>query len=167
LVEHADDASGWQRTVDFDGQDFAHAFVKNIQGAEAFAAPECVVHEVHRPDLVGLRRCIEGLFDSCGQTAFGAPGQVQPQAAIDPQHTLMVPLRAALPQPVEALPKALNNLFVPKPRINYRSIPCCTAAPHHRARPRHRNLLLFNQPVDRLPAFDWLQSFFSISSFKA
>ena len=64
LLEHPDDSLGRQRGVHFDGKGFAHSFVDHIERSEAFAVIEGVVHEIHGPLKIRLRRSIEGLSDT-------------------------------------------------------------------------------------------------------
>ena len=63
LVEHPDDPLRGQRTVDFDGQSLARAFVDDVEGAEALPAEQRIVHEVHGPHPVRFGGNVERLAD--------------------------------------------------------------------------------------------------------
>jgi hypothetical protein len=124
LLKHSDDSIGRQRGVHFDGKGFAHSFVDHIERSEAFAVIEGVVHEIHGPLKIRLRRSIEGLPDTIRQPTFGAPGQIELHGAVHSPDAFVVPCLAFEPHPMETLPKAPTTMFADhfiKPS-NYRSI---------------------------------------------
>lgn len=111
LLKHSDDSIGRQRGVHFDGKGFAHSIVDHIERSEAFAVIEGVVHEIHGPLKIRLRRSIEGLPDTSRQPMFGAPGQIELHGAVHSPDAFVVPCLAFEPHPMETLPKAPTTVF--------------------------------------------------------
>src|SRR4051812_44067105 len=59
-VEQARDALSGQREVDLDREAFPGAGIDDVERTNAPAVREVVVHEVHRPAVVGARRQCAG-----------------------------------------------------------------------------------------------------------
>jgi len=179
LVEHPDDPLRGQRTVDFDGQSLARAFVDDVEGAEVLPAEQRIVHEVHGPHPVRFGGNVERLADPFRQPPFGPAWQIELHGSIDTQDALVVPAAAPLAQPVEALPEppaavpadnlveSPDDLGVPVIGGRGRSIPRGAADFHQSARPRHGKVLFPDEPTGRLVAVGWRQSFSSRSSLSA
>ncbi len=98
LVEHPDGPLRGQRTVDFDGQNLARAFVDDVKGAEALPAEQRIVHEVHGPHPVRFGGNVEQLADPFRQPPFGPAGQIELHGTIDTQDALVVPAAAQVRQ---------------------------------------------------------------------
>lgn len=64
LIQNTDAPICGKRAIDFDCQDFAYAFIKDVERTEAFASPQGVVHEIYRPHLIRQERHFQRLFDS-------------------------------------------------------------------------------------------------------
>lgn len=106
ILEHTDHAEARQRHPDFDGESLAVALVQHVQRAEVPPVVERVGHEVERPGVIELRRCVERVLHAPRDPAPCAPRQVQPERAGDAMHSLVIPGVAQEPQAIKALPEA-------------------------------------------------------------
>jgi len=68
LLQYAHDTFAGQAEVDVDGQDITRAIVDDIEGAVGATVDQCVAHEVHRPDLVGVQLLQQRLLHAFRQT---------------------------------------------------------------------------------------------------
>jgi hypothetical protein len=58
LFQRTDHSRRWQRQVGFDDQTLSVVVVRQVEQTETAPAAQLIVHEVHRPDLVGrVRYC--------------------------------------------------------------------------------------------------------------
>ena len=72
LLERFDDASPRQAGIDLDPQRLSVIVIEQVERAEASGRPQCIRHDVDRPDLVG----------SCGNQKRGFDARRQPSLAL-------------------------------------------------------------------------------------
>lgn len=91
LLQRPDDACRGQREVNLHAERFAVEIVDDVEQPEVSPVPQLVMHEIHRPDLIG--RC--GNYQRFRllplQTLLGFDPQVQLQLPVNPIDPLVIP----------------------------------------------------------------------------
>ena len=107
LVQAADDTHGGQREVHFNAQALTVVIIQHIEGPELSPIRQLILHEVHRPRMVGSLRHRQFIRLGSFQPFARPDTQVQLQLAVDPVHALVVPFIAFdVAQIQKAQPKA-------------------------------------------------------------
>ena len=94
LVQAAYDTHSWQREVHFDTQPLTVVIVQHIEGSELATICKLILHEVHRPSMVGDLWHRQRVWLMPLQPLSWPDTQVQLQLTVDPVHAFVVPLKA-------------------------------------------------------------------------
>ena len=93
-LEYADEPLAGDRCIDFNGKALAVEVIDDVKSSETVAGIERIAHEVGRPHLVWLLWHQKRLFLPLRQSFLGSALLVEPQIAIDPVDSLVVPRMA-------------------------------------------------------------------------
>ena len=91
LLQRPDDPLRGQGEVDLDAQHFPAVVIDDVEGADAAAVCQLVVHEVHGPALVGLGRLLQRLWRLPDKAFAWLDAQVQLQLPVHPVDPFVVP----------------------------------------------------------------------------
>src|SRR6266478_6269953 len=105
LIWDSDHPGARNRRPDLDGEALPIALVNHVERPEAPAVVEGIDHEIEGPDLVEPGRRHQGLAQARRDPPLRAPGQIQPQGAVDAMDPLVVPAMPSPAQAIETLPK--------------------------------------------------------------
>src|SRR5690606_6818448 len=94
LLERADHAFRRQREVDLNAQGLAVEVIDHVQNSDTASVGKLIMHEVHGPYLVHVRRYRQRLRRLPDQPLTRFDAQVQLELTVDAIHALVVPAKA-------------------------------------------------------------------------
>lgn len=109
-LEHSHHALPRQGCIDLNCQCLAVVVVDEVQRPQALPPQQGVIHEIHRPTLVGLFRRLQNFREAFGQSSSFVNPQVQFHGTVYPVDPFMVPAMPPITQPAKQFVEAPTRL---------------------------------------------------------
>jgi len=103
-----DHPSRGKGSIDFDIEQFPVELIDNVEQAVAPAVPQCVTHEVHRPDMVRHLQRFQRRLDPFGKPLLRLSADVEPELSVNVVDPLVVPLVSGVADTQKQLSKPVS-----------------------------------------------------------
>lgn len=113
-LQRLDHSACGKRSVDLDIKHLPIELIDDVEEAISSAVPECIAHEVHRPDLIRKLKSFQRCLDSFGQPLFRLTTDTKSKLLVDAINPFMVAFVSCIPNAKEQPPKSVSRMLLGK-----------------------------------------------------